>query len=571
MTGIGPFPLSLRGSHFLEGAISQFRVPIPTSIHPQQNLRHIIIGTTTNNTLTRLTTVANSCSHDDDLSTRDETRDMTRNWKGPIPDEGARVVGLIPAHSRQEVVYKSEPCPRQRILVLFLLAYNSFNRLIRGLSRRSFTLSNRQPKHSFTMRTSTIVQFLLAGTAIVVPHHHAGDQAGRVKRAAAVTTNVAASADTTGQALATVSLVVANAKSGGRASSHVHRRDKDAMPAAPMPAEAPTPVYVQKRVTSVVAEAAGSATASIRPNHVKVGAGSSGAGVVVQIVPRDIEAEEELPVPNRVEERQIKSLTLSLNAASTATASAAPLGVAASGSGKATGLSTSNGGTVKRRTVEAPEVEGIMRTASGALSMALMNDVDLDLYKETIDTMKGYADTLEGVVRTYAEKAEAAGSLEAAVKAVNIDQLMTDLSVPLTQANDALYTGISRMMLSSARRPRRGGYQGLQNVVGTYDYTAELLALIVKLITLVTGLIDQIGQSGTVSTSSGNGGLDIINALLEGLLGGGSSGILSGSGLITTGSGTDGIINLVRSLMATVNGVLPIQGVTTDFTATLGL
>ncbi|KAK4217678.1 hypothetical protein QBC37DRAFT_448899 [Rhypophila decipiens] len=420
------------------------------------------------------------------------------------------------------------------------------------------------------MRTSTIVQFLLAGTAIAVPHYHAGDKADRVKRAEAATTFVAASADATGQALATVSLVVANAKSGGKASSHI-KRDKDAMPAAPMPAEAPTPVYIQKRVTSVVAEAAGSATASIRPNHVKVGAGGSGAGKVVQVVGRDIEAEEELPVPNRVEGRQIKSLTLSINAGSTATASAAPLGVAASGKGRATGLSNTNGGSKRRRTVAAPEVEGVGMTPSGALSMALMNDVDLDLYRETIDNMKGYADTLEGVVRTYAEKAEAAGSLEAAVKAVNTNQLMTDLSVPLTQANDALYTGISRMALSSQRRPRRGGYQGLQNVVGTYDYTAELLALIVKLITLVTGLIDQIGQSGTTSTSSEYGGLDIINALLEGLLGGGGSNILSGTGLITTDSGTDGIINLVRSLMATVNGVMPIQGVTTDFTATLGL
>ncbi|KAM7224270.1 hypothetical protein V8F06_000051 [Rhypophila decipiens] len=401
------------------------------------------------------------------------------------------------------------------------------------------------------MRTSTIVQFLLAGTAIAVPHYHAGDKADRVKRAEAATTFVAASADATGQALATVSLVVANAKSGGKASSHI-KRDKDAMPAAPMPAEAPTPVYIQKRVTSVVAEAAGSATASIRPNHVKVGAGGSGAGKVVQVVGRDIEAEEELPVPNRVEGRQIKSLTLSINAGSTATASAAPLGVAASGKGRATGLSNTNGGSKRRRTVAAPEVEGVRMTPSGALSMALMNDVDLDLYRETIDNMKGYADTLEGVVRTYAEKAEAAGSLEAA-------------------ANDALYTGISRMALSSQRRPHRGGYQGLQNVVGTYDYTAELLALIVKLITLVTGLIDQIGQSGTTSTSSEYGGLDIINALLEGLLGGGGPNILSGTGLITTGSGTDGIINLVRSLMATVNGVMPIQGVTTDFTTTLGL
>lgn len=209
------------------------------------------------------------------------------------------------------------------------------------------------------MRTPVVLQILLAGAALAVPQYDAGDHAHRVKRAAAVTTEVLASAAGTGQAAAGISTIAAGAKSGGKAGSRVVPRMWDAEQAPAMP----SPHRIVERgvqLTSVGASAGGFATASVSPNHAKAGAGGSGSSQSIKLTGRhidDIEIDEELPSPHRVEERQIKPYTLSLNAASTATVSAAPLAVIAAGSGRGVAKSTTNAGPGRRRRMAAlPEL-----------------------------------------------------------------------------------------------------------------------------------------------------------------------------------------------------------------------
>lgn len=143
--------------------------------------------------------------------------------------------------------------------------------------------------------------------------------------------------------------------------------------------------------------------------------------------------------------------------------------------------------------------------------MALMNDVDLDLFQETVDTIREHADNLrkitmplwylsvpktnvfriEGVIRIYSQAAEASKNLEEVTKTIDAKQLTADVAAPLTQINDALYTGISRMVMSSQRRARGRGVAGLQNIVGSYGLTSQLIQLIVLIISLVAGLLGE--------------------------------------------------------------------------------
>ncbi|KAM7195117.1 hypothetical protein V8F20_007667 [Naviculisporaceae sp. PSN 640] len=419
------------------------------------------------------------------------------------------------------------------------------------------------------MRTPVVLQILLAGTALSVPHNNAGERAHRVERAAALSTNVLASAAGTGQAFATLGAVMAGANSGGRAASNITPRNQDEEPAAPMPAEAiPVAhrVQVRQAATTVVASAGGFATASVTPNHVKAGAGGMAGGSSIQITKRrpKVEAVNELPqpVPHRIEGRQT-SIILSINAASTATASAAPLGVFASGSGRGMGSSSVSGPTKKRREAETPEVQAVQRTASGALSMALMGDVDLDLFKETVETVAGYTSNLQEVLRTYSQKAEAAQTLEEVTKAIDAQQLTADVAAPLTQINDALYTGVSRMVSSSQRRKRRHGISGLQNVVDSYDLTNQLIELIIIIIKAVAGLLDTTGSgTGTVDSVT-----SLLSSLLQGLLG-------SSTNLLNTDAsgvaGVDLLATLLNTLLGLSNGFVAIDGVTNTLTPILG-
>lgn len=88
----------------------------------------------------------------------------------------------------------------------------------------------------------------------------------------------------------------------------------------------------------------------------------------------------------------------------------------------------------------------------------------------------------------YSQKAEASQTLEEVTQAIDAEQLTADIAAPLSHINDALYTGISRMMMSSARRPGRGGFRGLENIVGAYGQTTQLLTVIIIIIQIVSGL-----------------------------------------------------------------------------------
>lgn len=75
----------------------------------------------------------------------------------------------------------------------------------------------------------------------------------------------------------------------------------------------------------------------------------------------------------------------------------------------------------------------------------------------------------------------------AATEAIDQHQLITDVVAPLSQINDALYDGISRMAMSSEYRPVRGGYSGVGNALGGLSLVTQLVDTVVAVVASLLG------------------------------------------------------------------------------------
>ncbi|KAK3329552.1 hypothetical protein B0H66DRAFT_634714 [Apodospora peruviana] len=182
----------------------------------------------------------------------------------------------------------------------------------------------------------------------------------------------------------------------------------------------------------------------------------------------------------QVEQRQV-SVTVS-----------APSALASAGS-------NANATTAGSNAIAAAGRMVMMGSKSNTMHMVMLNMVEYKIMSETLTALKADYNNYVAAFEGYSSKPEAAGSLDAAEAAIDLDEMTDDLATPLASFRANLYDGISRM---AQRRPHYGeGYESSDSSESSslgesYSSLSVLIGLVADItITLAGGTVIDITLS----------------------------------------------------------------------------